>query len=262
MICIIRGSWKYFWAEESEIPSEAGYELFGAAHLTVLVVLLIFIAAMALLCYRSTYKARRRILLCLSTILPVLEAIKICFLIRIGHMGVGYLPLHLCSMSIYLYPVITFAGSDKLRKVLSEISVCTLMPAAVAALIFPDWTMYPMFSFMNIYAYVWHTLQVLIPVFYLICGIAKPSVRHIWWNTLFLLIIGGLVYCFDRICACNYWFLRWPVPGTPLVPMSEFFEGKAYIPALLFTATAVNLCMYGVLWVLGQIGGLRRAEKK
>ena len=252
----------YFWAEESEIPSGVGYGLLGPAHLTVLVVLLILITTVAALFYRNPHNARRRMLRCLSTALPIIEAVKICFLISIGHMGRGYLPLHLCSMSIYLYPMIAYTGNDLLRKVLSEISVCTLLPAAVAALIFPDWTMYPMFSFMNIYAYAWHTLQVLIPVFYLICGIAKPSVRHIWWNTLFLLIIGGLVYCFDRICACNYWFLRWPVPGTPLVPMSEFFAGKAYIPALLFTATAVNLCMYGVLWVLGQIGGLRRAGKK
>ena len=249
----------YFWAEESEIPSNVGYELLGSAHLTVLAVLLILIASVAVLGYRCSYKARRRMLLCLSVTLPVLEAIKICFLIRIGHMGVGYLPLHLCSMSIYLYPVIAFAGNDMLRKVLSEISVCTLMPAAVAALIFPDWTMYPMFSFMNIYAFVWHALQVLIPVLYLICGIAKPSVRHIWWNTLFLLATGGMIYCFDRVFSCNYWFLLWPVPGTPLVPMSELLGGRAYIPALILTATAVNLCMYGTLSVLGQAGGLRNA---
>ncbi len=236
----------YFWSEETDIPAGNGYEMLGGAHLAVLISLVMLIAVTVSVFRRSSGSKQRLMLRIVAVMLPVLETLKIFFLMRIGHMGVGYLPLHLCSMSIFLYPVIAFSQKPVIRKALSEIGYCTLLPAAVSALIFPDWTMYPMFSLMNIYAYLWHTLQVIFPVM-CICGkIAVPDIRHLWWNTVFLFAVGIPVYIFDRVCNCNYWFLRWPVPGTPLVPMSEMLGGKAYIPALLAAATAAELCMISI----------------
>ena len=240
----------YFWAEETEIPAGNGYELLGAAHLTVLLLFVILIVVSICLFRRSSESRKNLVLRTVALMLPALETLKICFLIRIGHMGVGYLPLHLCSMSIFLYPVIAFSDNRLPGKVLSEISCCTLLPAAVSALVFPDWTIYPMFSFMNIYAYLWHTLQVIFPVMCICLGIAVPDIRHIWWNTAFLLVVGIPVYIFDRVCNCNYWFLRWPVPGTPLVAMSEMLDEKVYIPALLLVATIVNLLMILIFRVI------------
>ena len=191
-----------------------------------------------------------RVIRCVAVLLPVLESIKICFLTVSGHMGIGYVPLHLCSMSIFLYPIIAFSGNRSVRAFLFEISFCTLLPAAVSALVFPDWTMYPMISFMNIYAYLWHTLQVLFPIFILVRGGTELSVRHLWRNTVFLVGVGIPVYLFDRVFSCNYWFLLYPIPGTPLVPLSGLFGGAGYLPGLLLAATMVKLCMYGILSVV------------
>ena len=240
----------YFWAEESDIPEGYGYDLLSAEHVTVLVLLCAVMVGILFAYSRSREQARTRLFRTIAVILPVLEAAKICFLIRIGHMGIGYLPLHLCSMSILLYPVIAFSHNQCLQTILSEISVATLLPAAISALVFPDWTRYPMCSFMNIYAYLWHLLQVVFPLLCLIRGIARPSVRHLWWNTVFLIAVGIPIYLFDRAFSCNYWFLLRPVPGTPLVAISEMLGGKGYLPILLLTATVVNLLLYAVLGVV------------
>ena len=243
----------YFWAEETEIPAGNGYKLLGTEHLAVLASLIVLVAAIICL-FRKTSESRRQLIIkTIAAALPLLETFKICFLIRIGHMGVGYLPLHLCSMSIFMYPVIAFSKNRSLREILSEISYCTLLPAAVSALVFPDWTMYPMFSFMNIYAYLWHILQVIFPLMCICQEIAVPNIRHLWWNTVFLFSVGIPVYIFDCVCSCNYWFLRWPVPGTPLVEMSEVLDGKVYIPLLLFVASVVNLCMILFFRIIGAV---------
>ncbi len=240
----------HFWSVEPHLPEGSGYEMLGAGHLTLLLILFSVIVLMVILFRRSSEETRSQILKTVSVMLPALEVFKIAFLIVSGNMGMGYLPLHFCSVPIILYPVIAFSDNRHLREILMEISLCTFLPAAVLTLIFPDWTMYPMLSFMNIYAYLWHTLLVMFPVLGMIHWQIRPRIRHFWWNTAFLLAAGIPVYIFDKVFSCNYWFLLRPVRGTPLQILAEPFGGRAYIPLLLITASLVNLICYGIFAIV------------
>ncbi len=238
----------YFWLEERDIPSGSGFISWGSAHKTVIIVIVLLIATIILF-EKNRNRYGEIILKSIAVSLPLLEILKISVLRFHDRMDIGHLPIHLCSIAIYIYPLIVFTHSEKIREVLSEISMITLLPAAVCAIVFPDWTMYPIINFFSLHSFIWHMLQIIFPLLCLRIGWCKPSIRHIWKNLIFLIIFAGLILIFDHAYNCNYWFLMRPVSGTPLQIIYDRFGTKLYLPALAVIVTAVNIFMYGLLYI-------------
>ena len=235
-----------FWQEERDIPPDSGFDLFGIEHILAMVIIALFIAAVVIWFRKSKDKDRLIIIRVIAALLPILDAWKIVMLIMSDRMDIGHLPLHLCSMAIYIYPVVAYLPEGKLRETLAEISVITLLPAGISAIVFPDWTMYPIMNFYCLHAFVWHALQVVFPILCVMNGRCFPRIRNLWKNTLFLVCCGALVGVFDWKMSCNYWFLNSPVDGTPLEWLYDTFGTKGYIVSLLGLATMVNIVAYGV----------------
>ncbi len=148
----------YFWQEERDIPPGSGFNLFGVEHIIVLMVIAIVIIAFVFLFVKCNPKHRQFLISITAILLPILELLKSGMLISCERMDIGHLPLHLCSMAIYVYPVIAFLRDGKVREALTEISVITLLPAAISAIVFPDWTMYSIINFYSLHAFVWRLL--------------------------------------------------------------------------------------------------------
>ncbi|MCR4909015.1 MAG: YwaF family protein [Lachnospiraceae bacterium] len=216
-----------------------GFELFGRAHLTVIVVIIIVTASAVKIC---TGSGRTRLLRATALLLPAVEILKIIFLIRQGSFGIGYLPLHLCSLSVFLYPLYVFLKPGKVKNFLGDFSCLVLLPAALGAILFPDWTMYPLLSVLSLSSFIWHTLQVILPVCILFTGEARPGFKSVWKCILFLLVLAVPVYLFDRHFSCNYWFLLSPVPG-PLKLLYDSFGYSLYLPALAGTVSLIIFAM-------------------
>ncbi len=240
-------TFKVFWLEERDLPAGSGFSLWGGEHIAAVIAVAIFLTAMVHLFHGKNAGKRVISLRIAALLLPILEAWKLVMLTLSGRMGVGHLPLHLCSMAIFLYPIAALTGNRAVRETLSEIGLVTLLPAAVSAILFPDWTMYPIWNFYSLYSFVWHALQVLFPILCLLQGWCKPDIRHLWKNTLFLVTGAGLIGWLDRRMSCNYWFLQWPVPGTPLQWLYDLSGTGGYHAALLVLATLIQLSVYGVL---------------
>lgn len=239
-----------FWNEERDLPPDSGFSLFGPEHLVTLILILVFLITIIVLFNKTGTQKRVIIFRIIAVVLPVLEMWKIIMLLSCNRMDKGHLPLHLCSMAIYIYPIIIFTNNERVRETLSEISAITLLPAAVSALLFPDWTMYSILNFYCIHAFIWHSLQVLFPILCIINGWCTPSVRNIWKNSIFLLVCGMIIWLFDRAMSCNYWFLREPVNGTPLEWLYNGFGQYGYLPALFVLATLVNLISYFMFYMI------------
>lgn len=235
-----------FWIEERDLTSDSGFLIFGLKHCVVLIIILLFLVSFTIWFCKTKFQKKDIILKIIAVLLPLLEMLKIIMLLLCHRMDKGHLPLHLCSMAIFIYPLITFTHNKKLRESLSEISVITLMPAAVFALLFPDWTMYPIMNFYCIHAFLWHALQVLLPILFIKYGWCRPCVRNIWKNSLFLLVGGSIIWVFDSIMSCNYWFLKEPAPVSPLEWLYNTFGNYVYVPALFVMATLVNIISYGI----------------
>ena len=127
----------------------------------------------------------------------------------------------------------------------SEIACVLIVPASVAALIFPDWAhLYPVFNFMNLYGYVWHGMLLLYPAMMVKSGWSHLSVRHAHYVWIFMVGAAIPVYIFDRAADCNYMFVNWPPKGTPL----EWIAGVTGESMYLLGYAAFAVIVIGLIY--------------
>ena len=220
-----------------------GFSLFGTEHLLALVFIFATVVFLVLLYSRLRTKNRKIMLFVICFLLPILEIWKICRLCMLGQYGIGYLPLHFCSLAVYLYPVCCLLSPGKFRDTLTGFCFSALFPAALSALLFPDWTDMPILSFLSLHSFIWHMLQILMPLCLFSAKEYRAKVWHSITNLLLLFSFGIPIFIFDRITGCNYWFLLRPVPGTPLETLFHILGKTGYLPALAAFASMIILLM-------------------
>lgn len=223
--------------------SETGFGLFSAAHFLWLAICAAVILSAGFRYKKASPRARGRMRLAAASLALAVELMKTVFLLCMGEYGIGRLPLHLCGLSVYMI----FVHSLRARPangVFSQFLYAFCMPGAVFALIFPDWTGYPLFSFMTFAGFLLHMLIVLYVITLLFGKDLVPSLRRLPVCILIMLLICVPVYFFDRFTHTNYMFLNWPSPGSPLEWFS--FLGRpgyllGYIPMALLTWAVLYL---------------------
>lgn len=240
---------------------EEGFQLFGKEHVAMLAIITALTAVVVVM-YMRHERIRRRLLLGIAFLLPTMEAVKILLLTYWGQMGLGFLPLHLCSLAIYLYPPVAVMKPGKTRTVIGGFCCTVLLPATIAALLFPDWTMYPILGVMSLLSFAWHTLQLMLPLCLLLSGEIRPRFRDLWKSILMLFLFSIPVYLFDRATGYNYWFLLQPVPETPLETLYQAFGEKGYLAALAGLAAAVICATQGVISAIGFLSRAARPRQK
>ena len=245
---------EYFWKQQDDIPAGMGYPLFGKEHIASTAVTLLIVVVFICIFKRCNRKTQGRILKLIPVFLVLLETFKDLFLVSVGRFGRWYLPLHVCSMGIYVFLLSEFLPWNKAKKVFGEIALVLIMPGALAALIFPDWTVYyPVFNFINLYAYVWHGLLVLYPLLLLIKREVQPSLKHIHYILIFLAVVVPPIYLFDKKYNVNYFFVNWPERDTPLAWLASFMGNPGYLLGYGILALLVILIVYLILTVYGRI---------
>ena len=243
----------YFWVQYEDLPAGMGYGRFSAEHWATLVVCALLIVACVLLFRHLSPAAREKVLLVIPFIMLALECFKDLFLVKAGHFGPGYLPLHLCSLGVFVFLLIAFSKTDRWKGIFGEIAVTLILPGTIAALLFPDWAhLYPVWNFMNLYGYLWHSLLVLYPLLCLAQKLVHLSIRHMYYDWIFLVCTVPPVYLFDRLFGCNYMFVNWPPRGTPLAWIASITGDHYYLIGYAVFSVLVILMIYiGIeLWHL------------
>ena len=237
------GDFFRYW---DELPQDGGFRLFGWIHIGWLVGI-IFVCIVTGYYYRKADAAvQDRILKILTGICLCLELGKDLYLILIGEMGISYLPFEMCGLAIFVELGFAFFH----REFLGEIMCVISMPGAMAALLFPDWTRYPLFNYMHINTFLIHGLLVLVPVLVLTSGRYRPSIKRIWQIFLFLFMVVPSVYVINRIWDCNFMFLCYPSNGSPF--LSVYLQ-HGYVPYLIIYAVTVILCILVIYGILDKI---------
>ncbi len=220
----------YFWRQQDDIPEGMGYPLFGTAHLLSVAITLAMVGVVAAVFMWMEEKSRRRFLKLLPVVMVFLEVFKDLFLVSAHRFGIGYLPLHVCSIGIFVFLLREYLPWKRAKEIFGEIAYVLIMPASVAALVFADWTIfYPVWNFINLHSYVWHGALVLYPLLLLMDGAISPSFRHFHWSVIFLMIVVPPIFLFDKHFRCNYFFVNWPVPGSPLEWLEKVMDNPGYL---------------------------------
>lgn len=159
-----------------------------------------------------------------------------------------------CSTSIFCEDrqKRVYVYSSPFRSALAEIGLVLLMPGTGCALIFPDWSWYPMWNFMSLHSFLWHAVLIAYPLMCLLSGRVQPRISHIWMPILYLAILVPPTYLFDVLTGCNYLFLLRPVPGTPLQWLSDSL-GPYWLIGYAILAFAVILAIYFVIELIRHI---------
>ncbi len=161
--------------------------------------------------------------------------------------GMGYLPLHICSIGIFVFLLRELLPWKLAKDYFGEIAFVIIMPASACALMFPDWTVYyPVWNFMNLYSYLWHGMLLLYPLLIFVRGEISPELGHLYYEILFLFAVVPPVYAFDKHFGCNYFFVNWPVQDSPLSIMEFYMGNPGYLIGYAGLTVLVILMMYAL----------------
>ena len=235
-----------FFVLDKGLFPDIGFQCFGFGHF-----LWLFAggAGLALGCfaYRTALPERRpRLRLLTAGLALALELGRAGLLMSRGLYDLGRLPLHLCSLSLYLCFFHALTG----RQGLGQFLYAFTLPGAAFALLFPDWTGQPLFGFITVSSFLLHFLLVLYPLMQVAAGELRPELRRLPGCIGRMVLLALPVYFLNKRWNTNYMFLNLPPAGSPLALFS-FLGNPGYLLGYIPLAMGVWALLYGQeLWAL------------
>lgn len=220
---------KYLLADVDTIEAGVGFEPFDACHLIWLGSFVLFTLTCCVGYRRMGQSSRRRMRIAMAAAIVADEGLKVATLLLGGNYSYGYLPLHLCSINLFLIVWHAFRPS----KVLGNYLYAVCVPAALAALIFPNWTALPPSSLMHIHSFTFHMLLACYPVMLLIGGDIRPEARMLPGVVLLLGCLVGIAATANAILGTNFMFLSSASEGNPLYWFEEHWGDHLWGYAVL-----------------------------
>lgn len=240
---------RYFFTPEQALPAGVGFQPLGWAHLLMLAGLTVLTAALVALGCRMEQRNRLRMLRGISVFMVVMELLKDLILAVQGAFDLGYLPLHLCSIDMF---ICLYWAYHPEREGGGQCLYSLGLSGGVAALLFPDWWNMPLWHFQSLHSFVYHALLVAVPLIAVISGMVRPRLREVWRPMLFLAAVAVPVCGLNRLLGTNYMFLQAPVPGTPLDWCAKCPGGYLLGYGLLAAAVLCLLDLPFSLWAWGK----------
>lgn len=225
-----------FFTPESQLPDDVGFSPMGSAHIFILLLILTATVLLFLVFTRLPEQGRRRLYWLMALALPLFELLKDFILALIGAFSVGYLPLHLCSLGMFVclyyarHPESDFCG---------QLLYSVVFPGALAALLFPDWCRFPVLHFQSLHSFLYHGMLMQLSLLPLIAGAIRPGLRQIPKSLIFLLCVSVPVYGMNRLLHTNYMFLSQPAPGSPLGLFAKIPGSYGYLGGYFLLVLAV-----------------------
>ena len=207
---------QYFMDTTETIPEGVGFDMFGTVHLIWLGAF-VLAAVLCSLYYRSLDEKGRSLWRKVIAILLVLDEVyKQVFLLIGDRWGAGYLPLHLCSVNIFIVAYHAFCP----KKLTGNFLYTVCIPGALAALLFPSWTALPAANFMHTHSFTVHILLALYPIVLTAAGEIRPDIKLVPKCVGMLLIMAFLAWLINPLLNANFFFMAEAGSGNPL----QWFE--------------------------------------
>lgn len=234
-----------FWKSYDITALEYGvnyqcYPLYGRIHLTELALSLIFILSAALWYRHSGPKQRQRILVGVTVLLLLDEAALLLGMALTGQWNWSYLPLHLCSINVFVCLYNTLFDQNWCKEELYALCI----PSAALALLCPSWLDVPSWwTLINLHSVSIHALLVLYPVL-LVVGGYRPSPRRVPQVLAFLFGTALPIYFLNKSLYTNFYFLNNPTANVITCAFTRFLGEQYYILGFLPAIAAALAVMY------------------
>ena len=203
---------QYFLDTIDTIQEGVGFQHFGKVHIVWLCVFLVILIGNCLLFRALGEKGKNIWIKTVAVLLVADELFKMACLFIGGNYEWDYLPLHLCSINIFLIALHAWKPSDLLGNFLYTICI----PGTMAALLFPSWTKLPLLNAMHLHSFTVHILLALYPVVLTVCGRIKPDVKLLPKCMGILVLMAIPIYGLNLLLDTNFMFLMLAEEGNPL----------------------------------------------
>lgn len=214
-------------------PGQApGFGVFTPAHGAWLLLCAFLTAALCAAYRRAGLRRRRHLALGVAFTALGLEWLRALALAAAGEYGLEVLPLHLCAVAVYLLPLHALGRGE----LTGQFLYAFCLPGALAALLTPDWSVYPALHLMSFLCFSLHTLTAAYVLMLVLGGTLRPDSRALPACIGLMLLLAGPVYVFDLLTGTNYMFLNWPPAGTPLAWFASWGRLFVFGYPLLFAA--------------------------
>lgn len=230
---------QYFLDTTGTIPEGVGFHHYDSLHLSWLAIITIFIVVLSCAYKKQTPEKRSKTRKVLAAAL-ILDELWKMFWLTVGHRyELQYLPLHLCSINIFLIAY----HCIRPNKTLDNFLYIVCIPGALAALLFPSWSVLPLANFMHVHSFTVHTLLVAYPVALLVGGDIKPDIKELPKTLLLLFAFGMVALIVNIVFDENFMFLMYAEPGNPLYLFEEAFGSHVIgFPVII---AGILIVMYG-----------------
>ena len=207
-----------FWFTKATMnklfPDYVCFEHFSAVHLAVTGIFIAIIICAMVVYKKLGEKERQKFLLVVSVLLFADELFKHIGSAATGQWVWGFLPLHLCSINLF----VCIYNSIKRDDFSSEVLYALCVPGASLALLMPTWTNLPYLNFMSIHSNSVHVLLLMYPLL-LLAGGFRPDFRRLPKVLLLLLCECVPIFFLNKVIDTNFFFLN----GTDENPLLEIF---------------------------------------
>lgn len=230
-----------FFQTSDSIPDGIGFSHFDMLHITWLLVFLSILILSAAHYHKLDSLRRNRWKKTVAILLVADEIFKIAVLLATDQYEPGYLPLHLCSINIFVISLHAWKPSETLGNFLYTVCI----PGTMAALLFPNWTKLPLLNAMHIHSFTVHILLALYPIVLVANGELKPRLSGVPKSLGLLMLMVIPVYFVNLLLDTNFMFLMFADKGNPLFWFGEHWGSHLWgFPVI---TAGVLLVMYGPL---------------
>lgn len=238
---------QYFLDTTETVPSGVGFSHYDSLHLIWLAAFIV-ITVFSIVAYRRFDENKKKIWkFSVAALLIADEVFKVVMLVIGGRYLPSYLPLHLCSINIFLIAFHAWKPSKLLSGYLYTVGI----PGALAALLFPSWSSLPLANFMHIHSFTVHILLALYPITLAASGELAPDVKSIPKYLLLLVAMAVPIYFINLILDTNFMFLMSADSGNPLYIFEQLLGNHLYgFPVLI---AAILIVMYVPLVIFRKI---------
>lgn len=220
------------------IKEGVGFSLFDKTHLTWILAFIISAIAIPIIYRKASVKVRNVMRITVASLILLDEVWKWVFLFVGNRYEHSYLPLHLCSINVFLVALHLF----KRPKVIDNFLYAICIPAGVIALLTPSWTALPPANFMHIHSFSIHILLAIYPLMLTVGGDIEPKPKMAPKCLLLLLCMGIAVLAVNFLCDTNFMFLMRTDDISFLVLFENIFGAHQWaFPILL---PVVMMIMY------------------
>lgn len=210
---------EHFWQTVEVIPEGIGFNHYSGVHLGWLAAFVILTLANCFLYRRLDEKGRKCWRIVVAVLLVLDEIYKQVPLIINGYFTLEYLPLHLCSINIFVIAYHAF----KPTKTVGNFLYTVCIPGAMAALLFPTWNALPAANYMLIHSFTVHILLAMYPIVLTVGGDIKPELKEVPKALLLLVGLAAVALVSNLLMNANFMFLMYAEPGNPLYLFEELW---------------------------------------